>query len=593
MKKINLLLFIMAMIPISLFAQIDTIVIPSDPGGTEGNINRAIAADSMHLSSKVFLLDAQGYYILNGIVNIPQGQHLTIVGPPTGTTQATAPPMILLSSSITSWRYYFDCFGDITMKNVWLSYANTNGTQTGASLEIEDDTLANQSGKGEIGEFENVIFDYAKVNGSIEVRAAHFKGKFTNCYWRNNIDPHYKYYGRALSAPFGSTTAHYDTVTFTNCTFANMGYVLMQESPVNSDLASFNHCTFLNVMAYPIESAYYYKLSVNNCIFVNTWMIGDRTEGDLVRGSNGIPIGGVLNLDSIRTFRTVLNADTNYTFTFQDGDRHILLTHSSYYEEQWLTDFMATITIPDSMKSVPQPMMSNKTKAFFDTLVDGHKLTAFQYMTRMHLYGDTAYNDPIADPGFILPPTNQTDIQIFLRGRWYDGTNQDWAYNVQQDLDGVWPMNEDLSYTNPTLNTAAMGGYPLGDLYHWYPAQYTTWKAQESVENDTIRKWLTDGIINSVEQNRLGIPMQYELGQNYPNPFNPTTQINYSVPQKGYVTLKVYNLLGQEVMTLFAGDRLAGNYTATLDAHTLTSGVYFYRLQSENTSMTKKLVFLK
>jgi hypothetical protein len=88
-------------------------------------------------------------------------------------------------------------------------------------------------------------------------------------------------------------------------------------------------------------------------------------------------------------------------------------------------------------------------------------------------------------------------------------------------------------------------------------------------------------------------PQAYMLSQNYPNPFNPTTQIRYSVPQSGYISLKVYNLLGVEVATLFAGVRQAGNYIAAFDGKELASGMYLYRLQANNFVATKKLVVLR
>ncbi|HTR80226.1 MAG TPA: T9SS type A sorting domain-containing protein, partial [Bacteroidota bacterium] len=88
-------------------------------------------------------------------------------------------------------------------------------------------------------------------------------------------------------------------------------------------------------------------------------------------------------------------------------------------------------------------------------------------------------------------------------------------------------------------------------------------------------------------------PHNYQLEQNYPNPFNPTTRIEYSIPRDGSVSLKVYNLLGRTVATLFAGKRAAGNYAATFDGSDLASGVYFYRLNAGSFAETKKLVLLK
>jgi hypothetical protein len=78
------------------------------------------------------------------------------------------------------------------------------------------------------------------------------------------------------------------------------------------------------------------------------------------------------------------------------------------------------------------------------------------------------------------------------------------------------------------------------------------------------------------------LPAEYTLSQNYPNPFNPTTQIKYSIPQSGYITLKVFNLLGQEVTTLFEGYQQRGNYTITFNGSGIASGVYLYRLTAGN-----------
>ncbi|MGE5861487.1 MAG: T9SS type A sorting domain-containing protein, partial [Ignavibacteria bacterium] len=85
----------------------------------------------------------------------------------------------------------------------------------------------------------------------------------------------------------------------------------------------------------------------------------------------------------------------------------------------------------------------------------------------------------------------------------------------------------------------------------------------------------------------------YKLNQNYPNPFNPVTQIDYSVPRNSYITLKVYNLLGQEVTSLFEGFQKIGNYSATFDGSGLASGVYLYRMTAANFTDTKKIMLLK
>jgi hypothetical protein len=97
----------------------------------------------------------------------------------------------------------------------------------------------------------------------------------------------------------------------------------------------------------------------------------------------------------------------------------------------------------------------------------------------------------------------------------------------------------------------------------------------------------------SVRDINAGIPENYSLSQNYPNPFNPTTKIDFSLPVSGLVTLKVFNILGQEVATLMNSEMKAGNYSVDFDASKLSSGVYFYKLQAGSFVQTNKLSLIK
>lgn len=89
------------------------------------------------------------------------------------------------------------------------------------------------------------------------------------------------------------------------------------------------------------------------------------------------------------------------------------------------------------------------------------------------------------------------------------------------------------------------------------------------------------------------LPSAYELDQNYPNPFNPSTVIRYSIPEAGFVTLRVFNLLGEEVAILVNNEQPVGVYEATFDASSLSSGIYFYSLETNNFSTTKKMLLMK
>jgi hypothetical protein len=100
-------------------------------------------------------------------------------------------------------------------------------------------------------------------------------------------------------------------------------------------------------------------------------------------------------------------------------------------------------------------------------------------------------------------------------------------------------------------------------------------------------------IPTAVKNRETANPKNFALDQNYPNPFNPSTQISFSIPAAGYTTLKVFDVIGNEAATILNGNMTAGRHTVTFDARRLTSGMYFYRLQSGALSETKKLIVTK
>lgn len=91
----------------------------------------------------------------------------------------------------------------------------------------------------------------------------------------------------------------------------------------------------------------------------------------------------------------------------------------------------------------------------------------------------------------------------------------------------------------------------------------------------------------------IGVPVKFSLAQNYPNPFNPETKINYELLKNGFVSLKIYDMTGKEIMQLVNNVQEAGYYTVKFNGISLSSGIYFYRLTSENFTAVKKMVLVK
>ena len=101
-----------------------------------------------------------------------------------------------------------------------------------------------------------------------------------------------------------------------------------------------------------------------------------------------------------------------------------------------------------------------------------------------------------------------------------------------------------------------------------------------------------------IEEIKRIIPAEFSLGNNYPNPFNPDTHLDYSLPKRGIVTLRIYNLIGQEVITILNEEKPFGNYSVKwngLDHHgnSASSGVYFAELRLDNARRVTKMLLVK
>ncbi|NWG27444.1 MAG: T9SS type A sorting domain-containing protein, partial [Ignavibacteriaceae bacterium] len=117
--------------------------------------------------------------------------------------------------------------------------------------------------------------------------------------------------------------------------------------------------------------------------------------------------------------------------------------------------------------------------------------------------------------------------------------------------------------------------------------------ATNAMGNDTLIKTCYIEVEQASYVEDSFSPEDFYLFQNYPNPFNPTTTLSYVIGHSSFVSLKVYDVLGNEVATLVNEDKLAGNYEVQFVAAGLTSGIYFYKLMADNFVQTRKMILLK
>lgn len=192
----------------------------------------------------------------------------------------------------------------------------------------------------------------------------------------------------------------------------------------------------------------------------------------------------------------------------------------------------------------------------------------------------------------LLQPTNNDSVgqSGSISFRWRAAANQTedpHYYNIHIYGSGFDTLIRSNDTSLVVSNPASLQN---GQTYSWH-----VWIKDEFTEvssQDTFQ-FLFAG--NPVDvQERETTPRTYTLHQNYPNPFNPATLIRYEIPVASSVTLKVYNVLGQEVAELVNGVKQSGSYSVTWDGSSLHSGVYFYRMRTASGfSVTKKMVLLK
>lgn len=161
-------------------------------------------------------------------------------------------------------------------------------------------------------------------------------------------------------------------------------------------------------------------------------------------------------------------------------------------------------------------------------------------------------------------------------------------------------------------NEIAKSGWEIGDsavidTFYYLPANiespsnlylntfvYSKNSPLNRGEIHQAKKWKIMDFPVGVEDNyQSGNPVNFELQQNFPNPFNPETKINFSVSKTGFVSIKIYDLLGKEVAELVSGELTQGTHVVSFDASKLPSGVYVYQLQAEGVKLSRKMSLLK
>lgn len=234
---------------------------------------------------------------------------------------------------------------------------------------------------------------------------------------------------------------------------------------------------------------------------------------------------------------------------------------------------------------------------------NGWGIVTTSYHSPTHSFTDSPsgnYPNNADNPMTLAYALNTVSSPMLTLSFWHKYTteaNYDFCYvEVSSDNGSTW--NTVTSY-NGTLSNWT---YVSMDI-----SQYTNSSSQVKIRfrltsdvSQVYDGWYVDDIkLTAYQTTPLAIgsegetPVSYKLSQNYPNPFNPVTLINFAIPKTGFVSLKVYDLLGKEVSSLVNETKAAGNYNVMFDASNLSSGIYFYKLETSSFTDTKKMVIIK
>jgi len=559
------------------FAQVpDTVVLYANPpslGTGAPTIEQVINADTLQGGfpahpNRVWVLQQNSsvdtpYYYSDPLA-LKGG--ITIIGklnPITGKPPIIQ-PWIRLDNTAPSNFITVNDTGTVTLKNLYISGQRYDSVQATGQLIIinASDVTIN---------VDHVVIDnlsggIASYNGTTK------EGNFFahNVEMRNSSDQ----YWRAGDIFWANSTGTMDSVIIQNCT------LFLQGRNIFGGLWPFrylllDHNTIFFTSDAPMLATHLINATITNNIFYGADAHG--LDSASVVGAPGpgndahLPYS-IIMLDSLKGYASA------YGITEQQ--RNIVVKNNVYCWPQQLYSYWNTIN--DTAKgwyiAIPS-WMNSFTANMFNDHTNWPEL-------------QEANNDSL-DPGFDANlVSNSADIltkwEILIGWRtsygpwatsgsyrwWYLWTNP-YPFHMFDNVPSNWkswsdgyPVPENLQYSNSSLLTMGTDGKPLGDL-NWYP-------------NLTAVKTISNNI-----------PASFSLSQNYPNPFNPTTVINYTVPKSSFVSLKVYNILGQEVATLYQGFQKAGEYKTNFDASKLSSGVYLYRLQANGFNEAKKMILMK
>ena len=307
----------------------------------------------------------------------------------------------------------------------------------------------------------------------------------------------------------------------------------------------------------------------NTLIYHNDELVNEMPDAFpllYVNGSVGPPYGYILDYQNYLIELNNFTSDTISTYFFSDNK---YFSYARYDANEQQVDNL----VYDGGVEIKNPDDINKTIRFMN-IIDGLEEEKVFVVRELDLEKDESVK--------VINP-DEYNLEITSKGK---AKKYDIELNQSSEL-GLFTFNHlDVDIGENTTHLLKPNWGDFAELH----LEILVDEGNDGSIDDTLH---LENQYTDVEEYRTIIPKEYKLNQNYPNPFNPNTTIKYSIPQQGYVTLKVFDLLGREVSALVNREQPAGNYEVEFDASSLTSGVYFYRIQAGQFVESKKMILLK
>jgi hypothetical protein len=562
------------MAPGQLFAAGDTLVVYANGPTLDKIVNADTLGNGQRAHHVYQLVSLDTTYLFDATITV--NSDVTFIGVPHATTKRLPciQPDVLGDGSVPGLLFTINGTGrKAVFKNLYLlgiAINNTVNYGTGQAIQISGDSIRLAA--------DNVVFEQWS-QFAIGYNGTWDKFFITNCKFRNmTTQPNQWYVGELLRNQNYLGAFKTDSIVIKSntmlcvsgyATAATGGIVNYYEFTHNNVIYTFKNPFFLDRMV---------NARFNNNIFYGAYAGGqNKTEfnggWDSFTAQTVASIITMGPLDSTTAALLLGHASTGPGDPAAEALRQVQVRNNVYFWPAALRAFWTSWNDTAHVDSIYTPVFMNSQ-------------SVNMFTNKTSWPGFVEVGTQNVDPGFgasipgVLDPGagNANGVGLlnwFVAVRRGSGTTETYGYNFTQvgsaaNWTPPWPLPEsaDMQYSMTALKTGGTDGGPIGDN-NWF------------------------GITVAVPTEPASTPLEFAMAQNYPNPFNPSTTIRFSLPVASNVTLKVFNVVGQEVGTLVAGNMLAGRHEVSFDASRLGSGVYMYKIIAGNFVSTKKMLLLK